>query len=72
MVGMKKFFSPNITGTGRLVRGTTGIALIVAGLLISAPGRWICTALVISGGFVLYEAVRGWCLLRACGLRTKL
>jgi hypothetical protein len=68
---MKKFFSPNLTSSGRALRGVTGVALITAGLLLSAPGRWICLSLVISGGFVLYEAVRGWCFLRACGIRTR-
>jgi hypothetical protein len=26
----------------------------------------------ISAGFVLFEALRGWCFLRACGIRTKI
>jgi hypothetical protein len=25
-----------------------------------------------SGAFVLFESLRGWCALRACGIRTKL
>jgi hypothetical protein len=69
---MSKFFAPNLTGPGRLVRAALGIALILVGLLLSAPDRWICFALVASGGFVLFEAVRGWCVMRACGIRTRL
>ena len=28
--------------------------------------------LVVIGLFCIFEAVRGWCFLRACGIRTKL
>jgi len=28
--------------------------------------------LAVSGGFVLFEALRGWCVLRACGIKTRL
>ena len=69
---MKNFFLRNIDNRGRLVRALTGIALIITGLVVSAPDRWVCIALVASGGFVLYEAARGWCVMRACGIRTKL
>ena len=27
---------------------------------------------VAAGLFAIYEAVRGWCLARACGLKTKI
>jgi uncharacterized membrane protein len=69
---MKKFFASNISRTGRILRCIIGLALIVIGFLISAEGRWICACMVVSGAFVLYEAARGWCLLRACGVKTKL
>ncbi|HYG33868.1 MAG TPA: DUF2892 domain-containing protein [Clostridia bacterium] len=69
---MKRFFAPNISGKGRVVRGILGSGLIVAGLLVSGSEKWVCFALVASGGFVLYEAVRGWCVMRACGIKTKI
>jgi hypothetical protein len=28
--------------------------------------------MVACGGFVLFEALRGWCALRACGIKTRL
>lgn len=68
---MKNFFAPNLENRGRLVRGISGISLMVTGLLISGKVDWVCFALVACGGFVLYEAVRGWCI-RACGIRTRL
>jgi hypothetical protein len=69
---MRKFFSRNLETRGRLVRGSLGVALIVAGFLVSEPDGWVCVLLVASGCFVLYEAVRGWCVMRACGIRTPL
>ena len=33
---------------------------------------WLGAVLAVSGVFVLFEAVRGWCVLRACGLKTRL
>jgi len=28
--------------------------------------------LVVAGLFAIGEALRGWCLVRACGLKTKI
>jgi len=71
-VGMGNFFSRNIDRPGRIVRGVWGAALIAVGLLIVGKHPWICLVLVLSGVFALVEAMRGWCLLRACGIKTKL
>ncbi|MEI8041154.1 MAG: DUF2892 domain-containing protein [Verrucomicrobiota bacterium] len=65
------FFSRNIDRRGRIVRAVWGAALIVAGGLVSGHHPWVCIALVASGVFALYEAARGWCLARACGIKTK-
>lgn len=69
---MAKFFAPNITTPGRVVRALWGLALIIAGVLLWTRSAWICFLLVASGVFALYEAARGWCLIRACGIKTKL
>jgi len=69
---MKHFFARNLDRRGRWARGIAGVALMTTGLLVSAEGRWICFALVLTGGLVLYEAVRGWCVMRACGIKTRL
>ena len=70
---MRNFFAQNIDRRGRIARAMWGVALIVAGVLFrGARSGWICLVLVASGGFALYEAVRGWCLMRACGIKTKL
>ena len=71
-VGMGKFFAPNISRLGRIVRAVWGIALIIGGLLLWNRSGLICCLLVAFGVFALYEAFRGWCLMRACGIKTKL
>jgi hypothetical protein len=69
---MKRFFTPNISNKGRLVRGLFALALfIVAGFALrSSTSAGIF--LLCFGGFVLFEAIRGWCAMRACGIKTKL
>jgi hypothetical protein len=69
---MGKFLAPNITRLGRIVRAVWGLALSIAGVLLWARSTWICFVLVASGAFALYEAARGWCVMRACGIKTKL
>jgi hypothetical protein len=71
-VSRKAFFKKNIGTTGRLVRATLGIAILIAAFLVPSLPIWVRAMTGVCGGFVLFEAVRGWCLLRACGLKTKL
>ena len=69
---MKPFFSRNFSNTGRLVRALGALALLLGagfGFFVSV---WLGAVLAVSGVFVLFEALRGWCVLRACGLRTRL
>jgi hypothetical protein len=69
---MRKFFAENIDRRGRIVRAVWGVGLIVAGLLVRERGQWLCRLLVGFGVFALYEAGRCWCLVRACGIKTRL
>lgn len=69
---MKNFFSPNISNRGRLVRGLVALALWVGAGFAFTVAAWLGVALLATGAFVLFEALRGWCALRACGIRTKL
>ena len=69
---MKPIFSRNIDNQGRLVRGLGALALLVgAGFGFTVSPCLGCVFLA-SGVFVAFEALRGWCVLRACGIRTKL
>jgi hypothetical protein len=72
MLVMQKFWARNIDRRGRTARAVWGVALIIGGLLLSVRSEWLCIALVAAGGFAVYEAARGWCLMRACGIKTKL
>jgi len=69
--GMKKFFAANIDGRGRIIRGGLGGGLVVAGILVCPHQTVAGVILILSGGFCLFEAVRGWCVMRACGVRTR-
>jgi len=67
-----KWFTLNIGRVGRIVRGLLGVALIIAGLTASRHSLCPCLLLIGLGGFCLFEALRGWCLARACGIKTRL
>jgi hypothetical protein len=69
---MKPIFSRNIDNKGRLVRGFGALTLFVgAGFGFTWSG-WLGVGLLALGVFVAFEALRGWCFLRACGIKTKL
>ena len=68
---MKKFFTPNLDSRGWLVRGSLGGLLVIGGLAVCKYNVWAAVALILSGGFCLFEAVRSWCVVRACGIKTK-
>ena len=69
---MKPFFSRNIDNKGRLVRGLGALGLFVGAWFAFGVATWLAIVLVVSGGFALFEALRGWCALRACGIKTRL
>ena len=69
---MKSFLSPNIDTKGRVVRGFGALALLVGAVFGFTVSVWLGAALLASGVFVAFEALRGWCFLRACGIKTKL
>ncbi len=66
------FFCPNLGRAGRIFRAVFGGLLIIAGLLLSRYSLRLCLALMVFGIFSLFEAARGWCLVRACGIKTRL
>lgn len=68
---MSRFFSRNINVYGRMARGVIGALLLIAGIVMADFELWLCIVLVVLGLFSIVEAVSGWCLARACGLRTR-
>ena len=60
----------NIDQTGRMARGGLSlIFLLIGGVLVpySAP---LAVIFLLIGLFTLFEALRGWCAVRACGIKT--
>ena len=68
---MKPFFAPNIGSQGRLLRGLGALGLFVAAWFAFDVATWLGIVLLALGGFLLFEALRGWCGLRACGIKTR-
>ena len=68
---MRRFFQPNIDSRGRLVRGGIAVLLFIAGGVIAGDILWLGLVFAGIGVFTLFEAMRGWCLARACGIKTK-
>ena len=66
----------NINGKGKAVRLLFGVCFLVAGALTLAFGGVegipviIGAALLIGGGFMVFEGWSGWCAVRAMGFKT--
>jgi hypothetical protein len=55
-----------------MIRGVWGALVLIAGIIMADYELWICLVLVTLGLFGIFEAARGWCLLRACGVKTRM
>ena len=69
---MSQFFQPNIKRQGRIARGVIGALCLVAGIIVAGDVSLWGLILVVTGLFAIYEALSGWCLARACGVKTKI
>ena len=70
---MSSFFQPNLKRSGRIARGVIGALCLIAGIIIAGDYEWwVGLFLVVPGLFAIYEALAGWCLARACGIKTKI
>ncbi len=68
------FFTSNITTKGRLLRGVVALLLLAAAVIAGfTTDSWWAALLLLAGGlFTAYEAASGWCVARACGIKTKI
>jgi hypothetical protein len=69
---VSRFFQPNIDSRGRLVRGGIAVLFFIAGGVLTFYIWWLGLIFIGIGIFVLFEALRGWCFARACGIKTKI
>ncbi len=68
---MRRFSAPNMDRRGRLARGLMGLVLLAVAAFSIRESIWLAVGLAAAGVFGLVEALRGWCLARACGIKTK-
>ncbi len=65
------FFKPNIGPMGRAIRAGGGVLLIAGTFGAGTTLPWAALPYGL-GVFMLFEAARGWCVARACGINTPL
>ena len=61
---------PNIGKSGRLARGGFGLIFLLTAAVLFPQSGWLAGLFAIAGGFTIFEALRGWCAVRACGIKT--
>jgi hypothetical protein len=64
-------FAPNIDLKGRAFRGAGAITSAAIALFLLRRSIAAGVVLGATSLFLGFEAFRGWCALRACGLKTK-
>jgi hypothetical protein len=65
------FFAKNINRTGRILRASYMLILLTLAVFVPVFPVPVRILLALSGLFAGFEAAKGWCLLRACGIKTK-
>jgi hypothetical protein len=61
---------PNINKTGRIARGGISVVFLLAAAVLVPYSAPLALVFLLVGLFTLYEALRGWCAVRACGIKT--
>jgi hypothetical protein len=64
-------FRPNLETKGRLFRAAGAMGLLGGAGLLWKHSAGAGVLVGVLGGVVAFEAIRGWCVLRACGLKTR-
>jgi len=68
---VSRFFKPNLNFRGRMARGVIGTLCLIAGIVLVDYRLWLGLIFVAAGLFAIFESLRGWCVVRACGVRTR-
>ena len=70
---MSRFLKPNLDHRGRLARGVIGALCLIAGIIVAGDVLWWVGLIFVGAGlFAIFEAVTRWCIVRACGIKTKI
>ena len=66
------FWTPNIERRGRIFRGVMAVVLFAAAFIAHHKGiEWLAVMLAIAALVGVVETARGWCVLRACKIKTR-
>jgi hypothetical protein len=68
---VNRFFKANLDRNGRMARGVMGSLCLIAGIILVDFTLWLGLIFVVAGLFAIVESVSGWCVARACGIRTR-
>jgi membrane-bound ClpP family serine protease len=69
---VSSFFKPNLDRHGRMARGVIGALCLIAGIIVAGDYLWWLGLIFVGAGlFAMVEAVCGWCIARACGIKTR-
>jgi hypothetical protein len=68
---MSNFFRPNLRRSGRTARGVVGSLCLIAGIVLVDESLPLGLVFVCAGLFAIFQALRGWSLMRAFGLKSK-
>jgi hypothetical protein len=55
-----------------MARGVIGALCLMAGIVVAGDFTLWGLIFVAAGLFAIFESLRGWCLIRACGFKTKI
>ena len=66
-----KRFASNIDNKGRLIRAAGAIVIGATAILVWSASTTAGACLALASAFLAFEAARGWCAARACGVKTK-
>ena len=64
-------FASNIDNKGRLIRAAGAIVTGATAILVWSASTTVGVCLALASAFLAFEAARGWCAARACGVKTK-
>jgi len=68
---MKRFFAPNIDQKGRIIRAILALCFLIGACFSFRASIWLTILFGVAGVFTAMEALRGWCLARACGIKSR-